>query len=53
MVDDLTTERVLVWTAGTVTSLEFPLTGVEPGAVACPVEVSETEPLLRSAWLTL
>ena len=40
------------WTAGTVTSLEVSLTGVGPGAVALPVEVSETEPWLRSAWLT-
>ncbi len=51
MGDALTTESVLVWTAGTVTSLE-PAVTAPLGPVPLAVEVSETEPLLRSSWLT-
>ena len=53
VVVDLTIESVLVWVAVTVTWLEGPVTGVEPGPVPLAVEVSLIEPLSMSAWVTL
>ena len=53
MVDDLTTERVLVWTVGTVTSFDVAVVVPPSGAGLVPVafDVSLIEPLLRSAWV--
>ena len=52
--DDLTTLNAPAWTTGTVAVDGAETTGVpDPGGVPCATAESFTDPLFRSAWVTV